>query len=140
MSYRLVLSLGALIASATFAPPRHCHAQNKGQIVQAVVKLNAAQLAVVKRLADDPTFSQQFEAATASGNYGQAITLVSAATGVDQGSISVGPRGLAAAPAEKPQSMVSLASFSEPRRLRNTATLQGKICFDFGSVKGCIEF
>lgn len=140
MSFRLGLALGALIATATVAAPAQAHAQNKGQIVQAVARLNAAQLAVVKRLADDPAFAQQFEAATTAGDYAQAAALVASATGLEQGRIRVGQRGLAARPTDEPRTMVSLASLGEPRRVRSATALQGKICFDFGSVKGCIEF
>src|SRR3954462_3509407 len=77
------------IAAAAFAPAT-AHAQkNRGQLVQAIVKLNQAQLAFAKKLADDPQFAAQFDQAAGSGNYDAAASLAASATGLAKSSISV---------------------------------------------------
>ena len=62
-------------------------------MVQAVVKLNAAQLAFVRKLADDPAFASQFDQAMSSGNHDVAASLAASATGIAKSSIYVGTGG-----------------------------------------------
>jgi hypothetical protein len=116
---------------------------NRGQVVQAVVKLNNAQLAFAKKLAEDTQFAAQFDRATASGNYDAAATLAASATGLSKSSISVRSGGAggddehAAVSAAPTQSIYKLASFS---RHNEPKLLSGKICFDVIIAQGCIAF
>ena len=60
------------------AGPTQVHAQgNRGELVSATAKLNQAQMALVKRLADDAGFADQFNAATSKGNAAAVADLVS---------------------------------------------------------------
>ena len=129
------------VAVAGLAPAT-AHAQtNRGQLVQAVVRLNNAQLAFARKLADDPQFAAQFDQATASGNYDAAASLAASATGLPKTNIGVsagapgGDDNDNAASATSTQSVYQLASFT--RRNERKATT-GKICFNLVVVTGCI--
>ena len=65
----LKLATFVSVAAAALAPATAQAQTNRGQVVQAVVKLNQAQLAFAKKLAEDQQFAAQFDKATASGNY-----------------------------------------------------------------------
>jgi hypothetical protein len=139
----LKLATLVAVAAATVAPAvSHAQQSNRGQLVQAVVKLNNAQLAFAKKLAEDTQFAAQFDKATASGNYDAAASLAASVTGLAKSSIHLSSGSLDgddnhAASAAPTQSVYNLASFS-PRNERKVLT--GKICFDVIVVKGCIGF
>lgn len=142
----LKLTTLAVVAGAALAPAT-AQAQapkNRGQLVQAVVKLNQAQLAFAKKLAEDPQWAAQFDQATASGNYDAAATLAASATGLAKSSISVGGGAPGndnhqdAASATTAQSMYQLASFSRPTERKMVTS--GTICFDAIVVRGCIKW
>ena len=146
MSSRIgLLKLATVIAVATaaFAPATAQAQTNRGQLVQAVVRLNNAQLAFARKLADDPQFSVQFDQATASGNYDAAASIAASVTGLSKANIVVsagapgGDDDDAAADATSTRSVYQLASFT--RRNERKAT-QGKICFNLGVVAGCIAW
>jgi hypothetical protein len=139
----LKLATFVAVAAATLAPAT-AQAQapkNRGQLVQAVVKLNNAQLAFAKKLAEDPQFAAQFDQATGSGNYDAAASLAASVTGLAKSSIGVSlgtPSGddhHDAASAAPTQSVYKLAGFSRPSERKFTS---GKICFNLGVVAGCI--
>ena len=141
----LKLATFVAVAAAALAPAT-AQAQapkNRGQLVQAVVKLNNAQLAFAKKLAEDPQFAAQFDQAAASGNYDAAETLAASATGLSKSSIHMGagaPGGddnHDAASATPTQSVYQLASFSRPSERKK---LSGKICFDVVVAQGCIAW
>jgi hypothetical protein len=117
--------------------------KNRGQLVQAIVKLNQAQLAFAKKLAEDPQFATEFDQATGSGNYDAAATLAASATGLAKSSIAVsggapgGDDNHEATSAAPTQSIYQLASFSRPTERMKTS---GTICFDVGVVRGCIKW
>ncbi len=133
------------VAAVGLAPATVRAQSNRAQLVQAVVKLNQAQLAFVKRLAEDQAFASQFDQATSSGNYDAAAGLAAAATGLAKSNISVGPRsgggdnhdGASAATA--PTTVFHMASFTRRTAERKGATA-GKICFNLGWVQGCVEW
>ena len=142
----LKLATFVSVAAAVLAPATvHAQAQNRGQLVQAIVKLNQAQLAFAKKLAEDPQFAAQWDKATGSGNYDAAANLAASATGLSKSSIFVGagaPGGddnneAAATATKQTQSIYQLASFARPNE---RTMLTGKICFDVIVVKGCIGF
>ena len=138
------LKLATFVAVASVAlAPATAHAQkNRGQLVQAVVKLNNAQLAFAKKLAEDAQFATQFDQATGSGNYDAAASLAASATGLSKSSISLSPGAPGgddnhdAADAAPTQSVYSLASFS--RTTERKMMTSGKICFNLVVVAGCI--
>lgn len=133
----------AVVAAVVMPATAQAQQSNRGQLVQAIVKLNNAQLAFAKKLAEDAQFAGQFDKATASGNYDAAASLAASATGLAKSNIHVssGPLGgdddHAAASAAPTQSVYNLASFS-PRNERKV--LSGKICFDVIIASGCIAF
>ena len=138
------LKLASLVSigAAAFAPAT-AHAQkNRGQLVQAVVKLNQAQLAFAKKLAEDPQFAAQFDQATGSGNYTAAASLAASVTGLSQSNIVVssgtpgGDDNHDAASAAPTQSVYKLAAFSRPTERKMMTS--GKICFNLVVVAGCI--
>jgi len=141
----LKLATFAAVAAAALAPAT-AQAQapaNRGQLVQAIVKLNQAQLAFAKKLADDPQFAAQFDQAAGSGNYDAAASLAASATGLAKSSISVSGGAPShdddreATSVASKQSIYQLASFARP----NGRTLTtGAICFDVGVVRGCIKW
>lgn len=139
------LKLATFVAIAAVGiAPASAHAQsNRGQLVQAIVKLNNAQLAFAKRLAEDAQFASQFDKATASGNYDAAASLAASATGLSKSSIRLsagspsGDENHDAASAAPTQSVYNLASFS---RRNERKVLSGKICFDVIIAQGCIAF
>lgn len=140
----LKLATFVAVAAASLAPATvQAQQNNRGQLVQAIVKLNNAQLAFAKKLAEDAQFAGQFDKATASGNYDAAASLAASATGIAKSSIHVssGPLGSdddhAAASATATQSVYNLASFS---RRNERKVLSGKICFDVVIAHGCIAF
>ena len=146
MSSRIgLLKLATVIAVATaaFAPATAQAQTNRGQLVQAVVRLNNAQLAFARKLADDPQFAAQFDQATASGNYDAAASIAASVTGLSKANIVVsagapgGDDDDAAADATSTRSVYQLASLT--RRTERKAT-QGKICFNLGVVAGCIAW
>jgi len=139
----LKLATFVAVAAAALAPAT-AQAQapkNRGQLVQAVVKLNNAQLAFAKKLAEDPQFAAQFDQAAGSGNYDAAASLAASVTGLSKSSIAVGPGTPGgddnhdAASAAPTQSVYKLASFARPTGRMFTS---GKICFNLGVVAGCI--
>jgi len=72
----LKLATFVAVTAATVAPAvSNAQQSNRGQLVQAVVKLNNAQLAFAKKLAEDTQFAAQFDKATGSGNYDAAASL-----------------------------------------------------------------
>ncbi|HEV8215261.1 MAG TPA: hypothetical protein VGP95_05490 [Gemmatimonadaceae bacterium] len=139
----LKLATFVAVAAATVAPAvSHAQQSNRGQLVQAVVKLNNAQLAFAKKLAEDTQFAAQFDKATGSGNYDAAASLAASVTGLPKSSISVTPGGApggddnhAAANTAPTQSVYKLAAFSRPNESKLTS---GKICFNLVVVAGCI--
>jgi hypothetical protein len=139
------LKLGSFvsIAAAAFAPAT-AHAQtNRGQVVQAVVKLNNAQLTLAKKLAEDPQFAAQFDKATSSGNYDAAASLAASATGFPKSGIRVSPSAPGgddsheAATTTSAKSVYQLASLSPSKERKFTS---GKICFWTLLVEGCISW
>ena len=139
----LKLATFVAVAAAALAPATAQAQKNRGQLVQAVVKLNQAQLAFAKKLAEDPQFAAQFDQATGSGNYDAAATLAASATGLSKSSIHVSPGAPGgddnhdAAGAAPTQSVYTLASFSRPVERKLTS---GKICFDVVIAQGCIAW
>jgi len=137
----LKLATVVAVAAAGLAPATAQAQTNRGQLVQAVVRLNNAQLAFARKLADDPQFAAQFDQATASGNYDAAASLAASATGLPKANIGVsagapgGDDNDNAASATSTQSVYQLASFTR-RNERKTTT--GKICFNLVVVTGCI--
>ena len=140
----LKLATFAAVAAGVLAPAT-AQAQapaNRGQLVQAIVKLNQAQLAFAKKLADDAQFAAQFDQAAGSGNYDAAANLAASVTGLSRSSISVTPGAPGgddnheAASAAPTQSIYSLASFSRPAERKMMTS--GKICFNLVVVAGCI--
>ena len=139
------LKLATVVAAAVagLAPATAQAQTNRGQLVQAVVRLNNAQLAFAKKLAEDTQFAAQFDQATASGNYDAAASLAASATGLSKSNIVVsagapgGDDNNAAASATSTQSVYQLASFT---RRNERKTTQGKICFNLGVVAGCIAW
>lgn len=139
----LKLATLVAIAAAGLAPAAAQAQNNRGQLVQAVVRLNNAQLAFAKKLAEDPTFASQFDQATSTGNYDAAASLAASATGLAKSSIYVGrgaPSGHDnhdAASAAPTQSVYQLASFTRPNERKQTT---GKICFKLIIAEGCIAW
>ncbi len=139
-----LLTLSTIIGvAATGLAPAAAQAQsNRGQLVQAIVKLNNAQLAFAKKLAEDPQFAAQFDKATTSGNSDAAAQLAASATGLSKSSIYVnrevpgGDDDHETASAKSTTSVYQLASFSPAKARR----LSGKICFDVIIAQGCIAF
>jgi hypothetical protein len=130
----------AVAATAAVVTPASAQAKNRGQLVQAVAKLNQAQLAFAKKLAEDAQFGSQFDQATASGNTDAIATLAASASGLPKSSITVthsagGDDHHDAASAAPTQSIYSLASFS---RRTEPKLFSGKVCFDVGFAQGCI--
>src|SRR5215218_8107508 len=133
------------VAVAGLAPATAQAQTNRGQLVQAVVRLNNAQLAFARKLADDPQFAAQFDQATASGNYAAAASLAAAVTGLPTSNIYVGPSSRsgddnndAASASTMQKSVYQLASFTPRTEPKMTS---GKICFNWmGVVQGCIEW
>jgi hypothetical protein len=139
----LKLATLVTVAVAAFAPAT-LHAQtNRGQVVQSVVKLNNAQLAFAKKLAEDPQFAAQFDKATSSGNYDAAASLAASATGFPKSGIHITPGAPVggdshdAASATSTKSVYQLASFSPSKERK---FLSGKICFWTILVEGCIAW
>ena len=140
----LELATVAAVAVAGVAPATAQAQKNRGQLVQAVVKLNQAQLAFAKKLAEDAQFAAQFDQATESGNYDAAASLAASVTGLPRANIVVSAGGSGgddngnAASAASTQSVYHLASFT---RRDERKTLSGKICFNWmGVVQGCIDW
>ena len=137
----LELATVVAVAVAGLAPATAQAQSNRGQLVQAVVRLNNAQLAFAKKLAEDPQFAAQFDQATASGNYDAAASLAASVTGLSKANIVVsagapgGDDNDNAASVTSTQSVYQLASFT--RRNERTTT-SGKICFNLVVVAGCI--
>ena len=132
------------VAVAGLAPATAQAQKNRGQLVQAVVKLNQAQLAFAKKLAEDPQFAAQFDQATGSGNYDAAVSLAASVTGLPTSNIYVGPsrsgddNNDAASASVTQKSVYQRASFT---RRDERKTLSGKICFNWmGVVQGCIDW
>src|SRR4051794_25291896 len=139
----LKLATFVAVAAAALAPARAQAQTNRGQVVQAVVKLNNAQLAFAKKLAEDAQFAAQFDKATASGNYDAAASLAASATGLSKSSIHLGAGapggddGHTATSTASTKSVYQLASFSLSKEHK---LLSGKICFDVIIAQGCIAF
>jgi hypothetical protein len=139
----LKLATFVAVAAAAVAPATASAQSNRGQLVQAIVKLNNAQLAFAKKLADDPAFAAQFDKAAASGNYDGVASLAASVTGFSKSSIHVGSGGPGgddhhdAASAPTTQSIYQLTSL--PRR-NERKVMSGKICFDVVIAQGCIAW
>jgi hypothetical protein len=138
------LKLATLVAVTAALAPVAVQAQtNRGQVVQAVVKLNQAQLAFAKKLAEDAQFASQFDKAAASGSYDAAASLVASATGLAKSSIHVGAGALGgnddhdAASSAPTQSIYQLTSFSRPNEPK---LLTITVCFDFMLIHGCTSW
>lgn len=137
----LKLAAFVAVAAGALAPTAAQAQKNRGQLVQAVVKLNNAQLAFAKKLAEDPQFAAQFDQATGNGNYDGAASLAASVTGLPKSNIAVsagtpgGDDNHEAASAAPTQSVYKLASFARPNGRMLTS---GKICFNLGVVAGCI--
>ena len=137
----LKLATVVAVAVACLAPATAQAQTNRGQLVQAVVKLNNAQLAFARKLADDPQFAAQFDQATASGNYDAAASLAASVTGLSNANIVVsagapgGDDNDNAAALTSTQSVYQLASFTSRNERKATS---GKICFNLVVVAGCI--
>ena len=139
----LKLATFVAVAAASLAPATVQAQKNRGQMVQAVVKLNQAQLAFAKKLAEDAQFAAQFDQAAAAGNYDAIASLAASVTGLPKSNIHVGPGALGsdenhdAASSAPTQSIYQLASFSRRNERKMTT---GAICFDVVVVKGCIKW
>ena len=141
----LIVWAALITVGAATGVPAVARAQsaNRGQLVQAVAKLNQAQLALVKRLADDAAFAQQFESATASGNYDAAANLVSAASGLGKASIHISASAGGMGDAEAARTTgrqpagFSLASVTAAKRSTITSAV---VCFNLGIVSGCFKW
>jgi len=137
----LKLTTFVAVAAAALAPAAAQAQSNRGQLVQSIVKLNNAQLAFAKKLADDAQFAAQFDKAAASGNYDAMASLAASVTGLSKSNIHVGPGAPGsddnhdAASAAPTQSVYNLASFS---RRNERKLFGGKLCFDVGIAWGCI--
>ena len=137
----LELATVVAVAVAGLAPATAQAQSNRGQLVQAVVRLNNAQLAFAKKLAEDPQFAAQFDQATASSNYDAAASLAASVTGLSKANIVVsagapgGDDNDNAASVTSTQSVYQLASFTRRNERRTTS---GKICFNLVVVTGCI--
>jgi hypothetical protein len=148
MKHGTIVVLAVVAAmTASIGAPIEARAQGAapGQVVQAVAKLNSAQMTLVKRLADDAAFARQFEAARSSGNADATASLVSEATGIAKANIRVGSGGLTMNPgpgdaARENGSAFRLARFDHVAAAPSSASITGKVCFDFGVVAGCIAF
>jgi hypothetical protein len=140
----LKLATFAAIAAAGLAPAT-AQAQNRGQLVQAVAQINQAQLALVKKLADDAAFANQFDQALSSGNTDAAASLVASATGLSKSNVSVGrgPGGHdnhdAASAATAQTTVFQLASLT-PRRSERKEMTTGYICIKTIIAEGCIKW
>jgi len=141
------LKLALVAVAAAIVTPVTTQAQatkNRGQLVQAIAKLNQAQLAFAKKLAEDAQFGAQFDQAAATGNHDAAASLAASATGLAKSSISVsggapgGDDHHDSAGAASTQSIYQLASFS--RKSERKMVTSGEICFDVGVVRGCIRW
>jgi hypothetical protein len=136
------LKLATFVAVAALAPATVQAQSNRGQLVQAVVKLNQAQLAFAKKLADDAQFAAQFDKAASSQNYDAMASLAASVTGLSKSNIHVGPGALggddnhAAASATTTQSIYRLTTLSG----HNKPLFSGKLCFDVGVAWGCISW
>jgi hypothetical protein len=139
----LRLATFVAVAAAGLVPATaQAQQSNRGQLVQAIVKLNNAQLAFAKKLAEDPQFAAQFDKATASGNYDAAASLAASVTGISKSNIhlSTGPLGgddNHAADAGSAQTK-SIYQFSSITRSNERKMFSGKLCFDVGIAWGCI--
>ena len=144
MSKRFITRSGFAVAAAASLiamSPAAAQRTPPGQLVQEVAKLNQAQLAFVKKLAQDESFARELDAAMASGNSDAAATLVAGASGVSKGSIQVttgGGRDDSEA-ASNQEGVMRLAVVRNVRRITPSLT-SGTICFDFRVVKGCINW
>jgi hypothetical protein len=150
LSLIVVVAVGAMC----LATPSETRAQNPnpGQMVEAIARSNAAQLALVKKAASDPAFAAAMKSAMASGNYDAAASLVSTATGVAKSSVQVSVNGSApaagggdAAASGERTGLFHLASLET--KPSATATFYWNFCltFSFGSfmnatrsVVGCV--
>jgi len=138
----LTLSTIIGVAATGFAPAAAQAQSNRGQLVQAIVKLNNAQLSFAKKLAEDQQFAAQFDKAAASGDYDAVASLASSATGLSKSSIHVsrgapgGDDDHETASSTTTKSVYQLASFTPTKARR----LSGKICFDVIIAQGCIAF
>ena len=137
------LAIAGAVAAASFTPvAAQAQTANKGQLVQAVVKLHQAQLAFIKKLADDPVFSKQYEDAMSSGNYDAVESLVALASGASKSSIHAGPLGSAANGISNPgygyNTPVRYASVTGHEAPK--AMGPGVICFNLGIIYGCMSF
>ena len=138
----LKLAAFVAVAAAAFTPSTVQAQKNRGQLVSAIVKLNNAQLAFAKKLAEDAQFAAQFDKATASGNYDAAASLAASVAGLSKAEVSVGSGSLGGDDSHETasastKSVYQLASFS-PTKARKP--LSGKICFDVVIAHGCIAF
>ena len=136
-------TVGAVAAVSLVPVAAQAQTANRGQLVQAVAKLHQAQLAFVKKLADDPSYAKQYEDAVTSGNYDAVSSLVALASGVSKSSISAGPRGSSANGASNagagnsmPVRYASLTGHEAAAKSMGG----GFVCINLGIVYGCITF
>lgn len=141
----LKLATFVAVAAASLAPATVQAQKNRGQLVQAIVKLNNAQLAFAKKLAEDTQFAAQFDQAAGSGNYDAAAALASSATGIPKSNIHLSAGGLgsddnhaADVSSAQTKSVYQFSSLTLPRSERKT--FSGKLCFDVGVAWGCIAW
>ncbi|HET9515282.1 MAG TPA: hypothetical protein VFO95_15230 [Gemmatimonadales bacterium] len=138
-----ILMYSALVLAGIAAPTVATAQANPGQVVQAVAKLNAAQLAFARKLASDGQFAQEFHAAASSGNDDAAAGMVANASGVAVGAVRVfttdGGDDTEELSTGSQQVTMQLAGH-RPARMTRKGALSINICFDFGSVKGCIKY
>ena len=129
-----LVTVGAVAAASLVPVAAQAQTANKGQLVQEMAKTQQAQMAFVKKLADDPAFAKQYDDAMSSGNYDAVETLVAQAAGVAKSSVHAGPRGASGRGVSNPGagSTLPLHYTSLPGELqKGEATGGGYICFVF---------
>lgn len=132
------------VAAAALAPATAQAQKNRGQLVQAIVKLNQAQLAFAKKMAEDSQFAAQFDQAAGSGNYDAAANLAATATGLPKSNIHLSSGGLGdddnhAADGSSAQTK-SVYHFSSLTSRNERKMFSLKLCFDVGIAWGCIAW
>lgn len=132
------------VAAAALSPATAQAQKNRGQLVQAIVKLNQAQLAFAKKMAEDTQFASQFDQAAGSGNYDAAATLAASATGLPKSNIHLSSGGLGgddnhSADASTAQTK-SVYQFSSIKSRTERTMFSLKLCFDVGIAWGCIAW
>jgi hypothetical protein len=93
----LSLIAAVAIAATNAVSPSEMHAQspNPGEVVQAIARLNAAHLALAKKMASDLTFATAMKNAMNTGNHDAAAALASTATGIAKSNVQLSLRSAA---------------------------------------------